>query len=68
MRLTRPNVWVGGGAGGGSRTHTPLRAEDFESSASAIPPLRRGCILSLTGLFGQALNFRAVSSIRSRAA
>lgn len=24
---------------GGSRTHTPLRAQDFESSASAIPPL-----------------------------
>ena len=28
------------GAEGGSRTRTPLRAEDFESSASAIPPLR----------------------------
>jgi hypothetical protein len=25
---------------GGSRTHTPLRTLDFESSASAIPPLR----------------------------
>lgn len=24
---------------GGSRTHTPLRTQDFESSASAIPPL-----------------------------
>ena len=29
------------GTGGGSRTHMPLRAPDFESSASAIPPLRR---------------------------
>ena len=27
--------------GGGGRTLTPLRALDFESSASAIPPLRR---------------------------
>ena len=32
----------GGIAGGGSRTHTPLRATDFESAASAIPPLRPG--------------------------
>ncbi len=29
------------GAGGGSRTHTPLRATEFESVASAIPPHRR---------------------------
>ncbi len=29
------------GAEGGSRTHTWLPTEDFESSASAIPPLRR---------------------------
>ena len=28
------------GAGGGSRTHTALRPLDFESSASAISPLR----------------------------
>jgi hypothetical protein len=28
-------------AGGGSRTHTALRPTDFESAASAIPPLRR---------------------------
>jgi hypothetical protein len=27
-------------AGGGSRTHTPLRAMDFESIESAVPPLR----------------------------
>ncbi len=27
-------------AEGGTRTHTPLRIPDFESSASAIPPLR----------------------------
>ena len=26
--------------GGGSRTHTSLRTMDFESIASAIPPLR----------------------------
>ena len=30
----------GESAGGGSRTHTPLRTRDFESRASAIPPLR----------------------------
>ena len=30
------------GAGGGTRTHTLLRAADFESAASTIPPLRRG--------------------------
>ena len=29
------------GAEGGIRTHTPLRAADFESAASTIPPLRR---------------------------
>lgn len=29
--------------GGGDRTLTPLRALDFESSASAIPPLRQMC-------------------------
>ena len=28
-------------ADGGSRTHTPLRATEFESVASAIPPHRR---------------------------
>ncbi|GAB2700740.1 hypothetical protein GCM10027071_13120 [Microbacterium marinum] len=28
-------------AGGGSRTHTPFRATEFESVASAIPPHRR---------------------------
>ena len=27
------------GARGGSRTHTPFRAADFESAVSAIPPL-----------------------------
>ena len=35
-------VWyVSRGAGGGSRTLTPLRTRDFESRASAIPPLRQ---------------------------
>ena len=35
------------GAGGGSRTHTALRPTDFESAASAIPPLRRADYLRL---------------------
>ena len=30
------------GAGAGTRTLTPLRAADFKSAASAIPPLRPG--------------------------
>src|ERR1700676_285127 len=34
--------WRKDGAGGGSRTHTALRPTDFESAASAIPPLRHG--------------------------
>jgi hypothetical protein len=33
-------LWLPVGAGGGSRTHTALRPADFESAASAIPPLR----------------------------
>ena len=37
--------WLESGAGGGSRTHTALRPTDFESAASAIPPLRRANIL-----------------------
>ena len=37
------------GAGGGSRTHTALRPTDFESAASAIPPLRRQNHLRLPG-------------------
>ena len=32
------------GADGGTRTHTLLRAADFESAASAIPPHRRAGI------------------------
>ena len=28
------------GAGGGSRTHMTVKSTDFESVASAIPPLR----------------------------
>ena len=31
---------VGCGAGGGIRTHTPLRGADFKSAASAISPPR----------------------------
>src|SRR5664279_6541980 len=31
---------VGSGTGAGGRTLTPLRAADFKSAASAIPPLR----------------------------
>ena len=43
-RLVLP-PWGGAyGAEGGIRTHTPLRAADFESAASTIPPLRR-CVL-----------------------
>ena len=41
------------GAGDRSRTYTALRPEDFESSASAIPPLRhslrRGYINKIGG-------------------
>lgn len=36
----RGDIVKGGGAGDGSRTHTTLRSADFESAASAIPPLR----------------------------
>ena len=48
----RPGAWtalvlqyrISAGAQGGSRTHTPLLAGDFESPASTIPPLGpRGC-------------------------
>ena len=40
----RPGARIVGGvrAGGGIRTRTPLRAADFKSAASALPPLRRG--------------------------
>ena len=38
----RKNPGKRSGAGGGSRTHTLLPAPDFESSASAISPLRHG--------------------------
>lgn len=31
-------IHINGSAGNGSRTHTPLRATDFKSVASAIPP------------------------------
>src|SRR5262249_41231385 len=36
-------------AEGGSRTHTPLRALDFESSASAISPLRPDWLREVSG-------------------
>lgn len=36
------------GAGGGIRTHTPLRAMDFESIMSAIPSLRPAAIVCHT--------------------
>jgi hypothetical protein len=37
---------------GGSRTHTPVRTQDFESSASAIPPLQNPALfLSFTAYF-----------------
>ena len=43
--------WIrrsGTSARGGTRTHTPLRATDFESVASAVPPLGPGP--TVTGL------------------
>ncbi len=39
----------GAGAGGGGRTHTPFRATDFESVASAIPPHRPAALDPSTG-------------------
>jgi len=54
------------GAGGGSRTHTALRPLDFESSASAISPLRR--VLDSTRLAPVAkalLDARSLFTIRS---
>src|SRR5690606_31749071 len=36
-------------AGGGTRTHTPLRTKHFECSASAIPPRRPGSTLAHAG-------------------
>ena len=53
------------GAGGGSRTHTALRPTDFESAASAIPPLRR--VLDSTRHAAHAkalLDGRSVSKLR----
>ena len=41
------------GAGGGIRTLMTLRSADFESAASAIPPLRRGFIVAPPGRQGQ---------------
>ena len=35
------NLYVKSGAEGGIRTHKPVRAADFKSAASAIPPPRR---------------------------
>ena len=33
------------GAGGGNRTHTPVKVADFKSAASTVPPPRPVCIL-----------------------
>lgn len=46
LRIRRPILFVRSTKGarstkGGSRTHTSFRTQDFESSASAIPPLWR---------------------------
>ena len=38
-----PHSWNPHSAEGGTRTHTPLGAPDFESGASAIPPPRQTC-------------------------
>ena len=40
------------GAGDRSRTYTGVSPEDFESSASAIPPLRHVSILGQDSLVG----------------
>ncbi len=43
---------VNDGAGGGSRTHMPLLAADFESAASAISPLRlKNDAISISKIF-----------------
>src|ERR1700726_2546450 len=53
------------GAGGGSRTHTALRPTDFESAASAIPPLRPcGCKSILSTFLLQRGDAKLVSERR----
>ncbi len=41
MRMPDRAAETGTGAGGGNRTHTPLRTRDFKSPASTVPPPRR---------------------------
>ena len=64
---TRPGLAadtaVLGGAGGGSRTLMPLRAGDFESPVSAIPPLRRGRPMIVKGGRFTETSIRAVFRI-----
>ena len=49
---TRSRVARKVGAGDRSRTYTGVSPEDFESSASAIPPLRHASILGQLSLVG----------------
>jgi hypothetical protein len=47
------------GAGDRSRTYTGVSPEDFESSASAIPPLRHVNILGQDSLVGNFITITA---------
>jgi hypothetical protein len=47
------------GAGDRSRTYTGVSPEDFESSASAIPPLRHVIILGQDSLVGNFITITA---------
>ena len=47
------------GAGDRSRTYTGVSPEDFESSASAIPPLRHVFILGQDSLVGNFITMTA---------
>jgi hypothetical protein len=47
------------GAGDRSRTYTGVSPEDFESSASAIPPLRHVIILGQDSLLGNFITITA---------
>jgi hypothetical protein len=65
-RASRPSFrllrWKGVkevGAGDRSRTYTGVSPEDFESSASAIPPLRPVSILGQDSLVGNFINASA---------
>src|SRR5690606_10608107 len=54
------------GTGGGTRTPTLLRAADFESAASTIPPLRRGT--RIIACVAQNPPCRAIAAARAKIA